>query len=73
MVMNLIAKLEVCDVADLVVMDFETVPAFPCGHPRISENVYVYAARDGKVYKYCKRCRANRQLRWWRRRHDLHR
>ena len=37
--MNLVAKISINDYFDLVVIDFEVVPAFPCGHPRTGENI----------------------------------
>ena len=72
--MNLVAKISINDYFDLVVIDFEVVPAFPCGHPRTGENIYMYEdQRVAKIYKFCKRCRADRQLAWWRSKRDLRR
>lgn len=56
--MNLIATVSVCERADLVVVNFEAVAEYPCGHPRTPDNTYVY-----KRHKWCKRCRANRERR----------
>jgi len=66
--MNLIAKVSICEFVNLVVLDFERVPEFPCHHPSNEENTYVYSSRKGKVYRWCKRCRADRELRRWHRR-----
>lgn len=65
--MNFLAYVHVCPRADLIVMDFAPLPTCKQGHALVDSNIYIYMSSSGIVYKWCKRCRADRERRRQRR------